>query len=416
MTAHLLLATLHQEIDKTRVALTVDSAHLLGNHDGRSTIVSTTDAGHAEAVPETGEVASTCGLLQFLLVDDVRVVEVTGGDDGMSAEARHGAEALGVLVVLHEPTGRLRAEEDADGEDEGGNEGRAQLQAPRHGTGVLDDDVGGETEENADDDPELPEHDEGTADTMGSHLGRINGDGGILRANANAHDESRDEELLPRPGETRGDGGGCKAEGSDENLTTSAQVVIQRIDNEGAAAEFVSRFENECALGERAHMRSMRGNEKKNQDSHETGRQEDNRVDDTDEPLIALIILLGNAQGIGKAQVGAIGTGLIPTLGGSTGSAQSNGVPEHEGAMPLVVALVDESGAFVLEQLGDGLEAVEVAGYKRSAAEKLGVLWHSLGDGPLLGIDDILLWGVALAAVLVGKRARYVAELRAKLP
>jgi hypothetical protein len=73
--------------------------------------------------------------------------------------------------------------------------------------------------------------------------------------------------------------------------------------------------------------------------------------------------------------------------------------------MPLVVALVDESGALILEQLGDGLEAVEVAGYERSAAEKLGVLWHALGIGPLLGIDDVLLCGVALAAMLVGKQA-----------
>jgi hypothetical protein len=33
--------------------------------------------------------------------------------------------------VLHEPTGRLGAEIDSDGKEEGGNEGRAKLETPR---------------------------------------------------------------------------------------------------------------------------------------------------------------------------------------------------------------------------------------------------------------------------------------------
>lgn len=77
----------------------------------------------------------------------MRVVVVASGDDGVGAEAVHGLEALGDLSVLHEPTGRLGAEEDADAEDEGGDEGGSQLETPCDVAGVLDDDVGAETEE-----------------------------------------------------------------------------------------------------------------------------------------------------------------------------------------------------------------------------------------------------------------------------
>jgi hypothetical protein len=65
----------------------------------------------------------------------------------VGAEAVHGLEALGDLPVLHEPTGRLGAEEDTGAENEGGNEGGAQLETPCDVAGVLDDDVGAETEE-----------------------------------------------------------------------------------------------------------------------------------------------------------------------------------------------------------------------------------------------------------------------------
>ena len=83
----------------------VDTAHLLGNHDGRGTIVGTPDTGNPEAVPKTGEVTSATGHLELLLVDDVRVVVVSSSDNRVGAQPVHGPESLRNVAVLHEPAG-----------------------------------------------------------------------------------------------------------------------------------------------------------------------------------------------------------------------------------------------------------------------------------------------------------------------
>lgn len=66
----------------------------------------------------------------------------------MCAQLTHGAETLGVLVMFHEPTRRLWTEENANHEKEGGDEGRAKLQTPSDVASVLDDNIGGKSEEN----------------------------------------------------------------------------------------------------------------------------------------------------------------------------------------------------------------------------------------------------------------------------
>lgn len=50
--------------------------------------------------------------------------------------------------MLHEPTWGFGAKEDAEAEDEGGNEGRTELQTPGDATGVFNNDIGAETQEN----------------------------------------------------------------------------------------------------------------------------------------------------------------------------------------------------------------------------------------------------------------------------
>ncbi len=47
------------------------------------------------------------------------------------------------------------------------------------------------------DDPELPEHDQSTSNARRSHLGGVDGDGGILGANPDTHDEAGGEQALP---------------------------------------------------------------------------------------------------------------------------------------------------------------------------------------------------------------------------
>lgn len=115
----------------------------------------------------------------------------------MRSQPLHRSEPLGMLPMLHQPTRRLGAEKDTNTEEKRRDKGGAELQAPGDSAGVLDNDVGAEAEEDADDDPQLPEHDEGTADAGGRHLSRVDGDGGVFGADADAHYEAHSEELLP---------------------------------------------------------------------------------------------------------------------------------------------------------------------------------------------------------------------------
>jgi hypothetical protein len=127
--------------------LTIDTTHLLCDHDSRSTVVASSDSRHAEAVEQTGKVTLSASELQLFAVDDIRVVVVSCGDDLVRAQFIHGIESLRDLSMFHEPTRRLGTEEDADGEDEGRNECRSELEAPCDGTGILDNNVGAEAEE-----------------------------------------------------------------------------------------------------------------------------------------------------------------------------------------------------------------------------------------------------------------------------
>lgn len=346
----------------------VDTAHLLGKHSSGGGVVGTPDTGNREAVPKTAEVSSTTGGDKLLLVDDIGVVVVTGRDNGVSAKTVHGAETLGNLSVLHQPTRRLGAEEDADGEEQGGDEGRAELKTPSDLGNVLDDNVGAEAQEDTGDDPELPEHDKGTTDTGGSHLGGEDGDSSVLGTDTDTHDKTSGEELLPGPGETGTNGGGSQAKTSDEDLTTTTEVVVEGIDDEG---------------------------------TNETGSQENDGVDDTNDPF-TLATHLVQTELLREGQVGTVGTSLIPTLSSGTDGANTNGVPEGLGAVPLVAVLVVEGGNLILEETFDpAVLAKLITGNQSSATEEVSVLGQVVLLSEDLGINDVLLLAEALGIVLV---------------
>ena len=126
--------------------LTVDAAHLLANHDRRGTIVGTPDPRNGETVPHTGKVAGATRQLEFLLVNNVGVVIISCANDGMIPQTPHRIVALGDFTMLHEPSRRFRAKEDADAKDKGGDEGRTELKAPGDVTSVFDNDVGAEAQ------------------------------------------------------------------------------------------------------------------------------------------------------------------------------------------------------------------------------------------------------------------------------
>lgn len=279
-------------------------------------------------------------------------------------------------------TGNGLPKEDADHEDERRDEGRAELQAPRDVGHVLDNDIGAEAEEDACGDPELPEHDQGATDASRSHLGGVDGHGSVLRADADAHDEACCEKALPRLRKARADRGGGQAGACDENLASAAEIVVQRVDNEGAAEGTsqlrVARQSPEFSTG----------------DSHQTGGQENDGVDDADDPFVQALAV--DVELLRERQIGAVGTRLIPTLRRGTDGAQRNGIPQHRGAVPLVVPLVSQGFALGRIQLADRVKGLRVARDERGAPEEGGVLGHvvRLGEGTRIG--DGLLGGEAL--------------------
>lgn len=173
--------------------------------------------------------------------------------------------------MLHEPTGRLWAEVDSDSKEQRWDEGRSELKTPSDVTNIFDDDVGAETKEDAcgrnsvivpflpangierdltDNDPELPEHDECASNPCRGHLRRVDRDSRVLCTDADTHNEPRSEQSFPRLGKGGTNGGGCETESSDENLTSPAQVVVERINDESAtvSVQLVLSRQTEAAL------------------------------------------------------------------------------------------------------------------------------------------------------------------------
>jgi len=88
--------------------------------------------------------------------------------------------------------------------------------------------------------PQLPEHDEGTSDSSRGHLGRVDGNCGVLCTDTNAHDKPCSEQSLPRSCESGTDRGGGETASSNENLASTAKVVVEWIDNESTTVYKVS--------------------------------------------------------------------------------------------------------------------------------------------------------------------------------
>ena len=66
----------------------------------------------------------------------------------MSSQAQHGLESFIVPVMLHQPARRLGTEKDASAKDEGWNKCGTELETPGDILHVLDNNIGGEAQEN----------------------------------------------------------------------------------------------------------------------------------------------------------------------------------------------------------------------------------------------------------------------------
>lgn len=79
---------------------------------------------------------------------------------------------------------------------------------------------------------------------------------------------------------------------------------------------------------------------------------------------------------------------LVPTLSRGTDGAEGNGVPQHLGAVPLVVALVDQSIALVSrENIAKALKSIGVSGDQGCASKERLVLGHAIGLSPSFGVE-----------------------------
>lgn len=136
--------------------LTVDTTHLLGKHDSRGGKRSSSDSWNSEQLCESREIVSA---LDNLVLDgdlNVGVVHVPSGHDLGVSESAHRLVSSRISSLLHEPSGRLGAEEDEDGEREGGDESGSELQSPCDSADVFDSGIGAETEEDTEGSPQLP--------------------------------------------------------------------------------------------------------------------------------------------------------------------------------------------------------------------------------------------------------------------
>ena len=167
--------------------------------------------------------------------------------------------------------------------------------------------------------------------------------------------------------------------------------MVERIDDESAAVEGARQL-GRIEGSEVVYL-------------HEAGGQKDDGVDGSDDPFVSargdctLSIVqcrVPEAKGLGEGQIGAVGTGLIPTLGGGTDGTEGDGVPQHDRAIPFMVLLVGQGGALVAGQLVDQVEPLGVTGDEGGATEEIGVLGHAIQLGEGLSIEDGLLAGATL--------------------
>lgn len=133
---------LPSSVRETRsIGLTVDTTHLLGKHDGRSSIVGSSNSGNSEDVSHSGEVTASTGNSFLFLVNDIGVVVVSGGDDRVRSDLQERLEGFIVFTVLHKPSRGLGTEWDSDNENKGGDKSGTELKSPRDISSVFYDNL-----------------------------------------------------------------------------------------------------------------------------------------------------------------------------------------------------------------------------------------------------------------------------------
>lgn len=161
--------------------LTVNTTHLLGQHDGGSSEGTSSDTGDGEELRESRNVGFTLDHLVLFGELDVGVVHIPGSNDLAVSQLLERDERLLVSTLLHEPSGGLWAKEDQNGEWNGGDKCGSELETPCDISNVFDNGIGAdssvevhrygqpdsrESKEDTESGPKLPTHDEGSSNLV----------------------------------------------------------------------------------------------------------------------------------------------------------------------------------------------------------------------------------------------------------
>ena len=321
----------------------VDTAHLLGQHDGEGSEGGAANTGDGEELTDTAGVVGAADELVLNLELGADVVDVASNLDLMGTQTSERFPSLDVAALLHQPTRRLGAEVDETKERHGRDEGSTQHQTPVVDV-VVDSEVDGGSEHDTKGRPHLPGHDEGTADSSRGVLGSVDRNSGSLDTHTNTHEKTASKLLLPGLAEGRTDDRPETEVGREEDDTTTTEPVVNGI-REPAAEE--SRTDVGTS------------------------------VDETDDEGVRRAIGT-DAVGLGEEDVGTVGTGLIPTLDGGTNGTGRDGEEEASRHAPLVVALEVESANLLL---GQSVFAVDEVSLSRVLSNKSTLL----DQGEVLG-------------------------------
>lgn len=127
--------------------------------------------------------------------------------------------------------------------------------------------------------------------------------------------------------------------------------------------------------------------------------------------------LAADTVDLGEEQVGAVGTGLVPTLDGGADGAGDDGQPESPGQAPLVLDLVLED-EFLL--LGEGViaaDGVVVFTGERGGDTQLGDEGALAQDGDVVGQAPLVGEGVdTLQQLTPGNAGKRVGNLGLDVP
>lgn len=139
-------------------------------------------------------------------------------------------------------------------------------------------------------------------------------------------------------------------------------------------------------------------------------------VDETDEQSIVHAVR-ADAVDIGEEQVGAVGTGLVPTLDGGANGAGDDGQPESPGQAPLVLDLVLEGELLVLGESLIAADGVVVLAGERGGDAQLGDEGALAQDGDVVGQALVVGEGVdTLQQLALGNAGKRVGDLGLDVP